>query len=204
MERPLYLASRSPRRATLLREAGIDATVIPSGIDDADLTPGDVSPEGWVTALAHLKARAGRDRLRESGKAERGTIIAADTVCVHDGAILGQPVDESDARRMLHAMRSATHRTITGVALLSVRGDQRLIFHDGSIVHVGDVPDEAIETYLASGEWRGKAGGYNLIERVEAGWPVRCEGDPTTVMGLPMDRLLPLLEEAAKVSDVRR
>jgi septum formation protein len=53
----------------------------------------------------------------------------------------------------------------------------------------GDVDDDAIDEYVASGQWRGKAGGYNLEERLEAGWPIECEGDPTTVMGLPMRRL---------------
>ena len=91
---------------------------------------------------------------------------------------------------MIVAMREATHRTMTGVCLMHVSGRRRFIAHDVALVTVGSLPDEVVEGYLASGDWRGKAGGYNLIERQRAGWPISCEGDPTTVMGLPM-RMLP-------------
>ena len=72
-----------------------------------------------------------------------------------------------------------------------------MLFEDSTLLRMGTPSDEDIEAYLASGSWEGKAGGYNLSERIEAGWPIEFEGDPTTVMGLPMQRLVPLLEELA-------
>ena len=95
-----------------------------------------------------------------------------------------------DARRMLLTMRDADHEVYTGVALLDARTGMRDLYVDRAIVHVGHISDEAIEEYVASGQWRGKAGAYNLAERLSAGWPITFEGDPGTIMGLPM-RTLP-------------
>ena len=94
---------------------------------------------------------------------------------------------------MLTQMRNRQHQTITGVCLmaLGLSGEtvRRRIFCDRANVTIGSLSDEQIQQYLASGQWQGKAGGYNLAERIDAGWPIQCEGDPTTVMGLPMQRL---------------
>ena len=68
------------------------------------------------------------------------------------------------------------------------------MFVDTATVTVGDIPGREVNAYVNSGQWRGKAGAYNLDERLEAGWPITFSGDPTTIVGLPMRRLLPLLE----------
>lgn len=241
----IWLASRSPRRQQMLREAGIDVQVMPAAIDDGHLRPGRVSPIAWVMALAYFKARWVADWLLGSlGAAERsgesaaacapaaggGFVLGADTVCVMHGRMLGQPHDAADARRMLQLMCNSEHETITGVCILPgrqedrqtepdrvtrCRGDgsnvtaeqialsaplllstRRWLFADRAVVRVGPISDEQIEAYVASGNWRGKAGAYNLSERIEAGWPIECLGDPTTVMGLPMRRLPEWLKSA--------
>ena len=187
---PLWLASRSPRRKHLLEEAGVPVCVRPAGIDDAALTPGRVCPAHWVMALAYLKGRWVAEALEGDTSVEPiGTVLAADTICVHEGCFLGQPMSEESARRMLKAMRDDTHITMTGVCLISLHDRRRWLLVDESAVRWGAISDDAIEAYLASGEWRGKAGAYNLCERQAAGWPIECEGDPATVMGLPMRRL---------------
>lgn len=190
---PIYLASKSPRRRELLEEAGIEVQVIAPEIDDAALPRFTATPEQWVIALAFLKARSARDCLCAQGNLMAGTILAADTVCVCGGEILGQPASRAEARWMLRRLRRGNHRTISGVCLLDVSSGERMLFCDGAVVRIGDVGDDQIESYLESERWRGKAGGYNLQERIDAGWPLECEGDPATVMGLPMRRLLPLL-----------
>lgn len=204
MSPPVYLASRSPRRRRLLAEAGVPIAVLPAGIDDGDLRPTEgTTARQWVLALAYLKARSAAESLasapsRASSTAapapHSGTILAADTVCVHDGRILGQPADADHARAMLRAMRDATHETITGVCLLSLADGSRWLFVDAATVHFGAVSDAEIDRYIASGAWRGKAGAYNLQDRIDDGWPIECEGDPATVMGLPMRRLTPWIE----------
>lgn len=173
----------------MLRDAGLHATAFPADIDDGCLRHGDVPPEWWVMALAYFKARRVADTLRSSGD-HSGMVLGADTVCAVGRMVLGQPRDADDARRMLRLMRGREHRTLTGVCLLPLaRRDYRLIVFDAAIVRVGEVSEPQIDAYVASGEWRGKAGAYNLSERIAAGWPLSCVGDPTTVMGLPMQRL---------------
>jgi septum formation protein len=187
---PVWLASRSPRRRLLLDQAGVTVRVHPAAIDDGVLRPSAVDPAHWVAALAYLKGRWVADELHAAGH-RLGTVLAADTVCVHEGRILGQPVDAADARGMLRAMRDATHVTMTGVGLISLASGERWLLVDRAAVTWGRVTDEQIERYVSSEQWRGKAGAYNLNERIDDGWPIECRDDPATVMGLPMRRLGP-------------
>jgi len=193
IEPPLYLASRSPRRRQLLIEAGFHPIVIDTWFDDSRLAPdAAASPEQWVQSLALRKAEAAKSIL-EQRRSDRGVILAADTVCVINSQVEGQPRDRIDARRMLRALRNREHSTISGVAILTLAEPSSVIFVDSALVRVGELGDEMIEGYLDSGDWQGKAGAYNLVERQAAGWPIVCEGDPGTVMGLPMQQLIPIL-----------
>ncbi len=185
----LVLASASPRRRLLLRDAGFDPEVLESDLDDAHLTRGRVPAEAFVVALSWFKAR----RVMWRHAPREAVVVAADTVCVHESELLGKPRDAAHAGAMLRAMRARAHRVVTGVTVLSVEGERHL-FVDVALVSVGPLADDAIDAYVASGDWRGKAGAYNFSERVAAGWPVRCDGDPTGVMGLPMRRVIPMLE----------
>ena len=191
LTRPIYLASGSPRRRHLLAEASIAVEVAPPDVDDGLLRPDGVAPEAWVIAMAFLKGRRVADRLREEGVTE-GTVLAADTMCVQDGLVQGQPADVEHARRMLEAFRDSRHVTMTGVCLIDLGTGERSLFVDRSEVIIGDVSDDELEAYLASAGWQGKAGAYSLQDRIDAGWPIECRGDPATVMGLPMRRLEPM------------
>jgi septum formation protein len=187
----VLLASRSARRRALLKQAGVRHVSRDPGVDDGGLARGRVSPAQWVASLAYLKAVAGLEKHPE----HPGTVMGADTVCVVDGQILGQPRDRADAERMLRLFENRPHEVLTGVATLSREIDGavgRRILVDGAVVHVGDLGAARISEYLDTGLWRGKAGAYNLEERVAAGWPIVCVGDPTTVVGLPMGRLIPI------------
>lgn len=195
----LILASASPRRALLLREAGLAFVQMqPPFVDPPqpqhDHDRGPVDAAALTTALARAKALS----LREAGVLTQhpgAVILAADTVCVDQGRPIGQPADADAARGMIRAMRDHTHAVVTGVALL--RGDDRdpFLLADEARVAVGFISEAEIESYVRSQQWRGKAGGYNLFDRQAAGWPLGVEGDPATVVGLPMRKLLPLLRQ---------
>jgi septum formation protein len=188
----LWLASASPRRRELLAEAGIDALVMPPDLDDANLSPGPpgrVKPEHWAMAMAFLKARRVALQLLDRGGCQPGLILGADTICALGQRVLGKPRDAAHARDMLRSLRNAVHRTLTGVCLLHVPEGARRLWVDSAEVIFGPLSDQQTDSYVASGEWRGKAGAYNLQERIDAGWPIECRGDPTTVMGLPMRQL---------------
>lgn len=194
-ERPrLLLASRSPRRRSLLEEAGVAFEVVSSGIDDADLAPGAAAPEHWVASLALLKAEAARRAL--GGQAGSAIILGADTVVNSRGEIVGQPRDRADAERILRRLSGNAHRVLSGAALVEGATGRRLTLVDAAQVRVGRIEEAALLAYLDSGEWSGKAGAYNLSERLAAGWPIAYDGDPSTIMGLPMRRLLPILHDA--------
>lgn len=166
----------------MLEEAGLTFDIA-EGVDDGGLLPGSVDPEHWVAALAFLKAWS-----VARGLDEHAVVLGADTVCVHEGELLGKPANADEARAMLRAFVGGTHQVLTGVAIVTPDGRRELIV-DSADVTWGPVNDDTIERYVASGEWRGKAGAYNLSERTDEGWPIECEGDPATVMGLPMRRL---------------
>ena len=188
----LVLASRSPRRRELLERHGYDFDVVESGFDDGGLTPGQVNPEAWVMSLALLKASAAAE-MEDPGN-PRGIVLGADTICIKDGELIGQPIDEADAARIIRSFRNTTHEVVTGVAFVCLARRRRVAFCDRSVVTVGDITDEQIAEYVESGAWRGKAGAYNLGERIEAGWDIRFEGDASSIMGLPMAALRERLE----------
>lgn len=195
----LILASASPRRSELLKSAGFDARVCKSDLDDGDLVYPRVRPEAFVVSLSWFKASRVMQQLPSAG----AVVLAADTMCVCDDAVLGKPQNERDAREMLVSLRGRAHRTVTGVTAVDVDG-RRHMFVDVARVALGAIDDAAIDAYVATGSWRGKAGGYNYAERVAAGWPMSCDGDPTSVMGLPMTRVVPLLESFGVVRSARR
>ncbi|MBL8875691.1 MAG: Maf family protein [Phycisphaerae bacterium] len=192
----LWLASRSPRRRQLLTEAGLKHVAEHPGIEDSELVarPG-AKPDEWVASLAYLKACAGAAMARARGIAEPMLILGADTACVQHGRLIGTPQSAAEAREMLHGFRSAAHEVVTGVALIGQEAGNtgipkvRSLFASSATVNWGDISDAEIETYIESGAWQGKAGAYNLRERVDAGWPIECEGDPNAVMGLPVAAL---------------
>ena len=182
----VVLASRSPRRRGLLHEAGIQHAAEHPGFDDAALQPGNVRPEQWVSSLAYLKAWA------KSQETDAEVIIGADTACILDGRLIGTPTSAAEAEAMIRAFLSRPHDVVTGVAIIDRRGggQDRHLFAERATVRMGRLTDAQIASYIASNEWEGKAGAYNLRERIEAGWPIEYDGDPTTIMGLPMRALL--------------
>lgn len=180
----LVLASQSSRRRQLLTEAGYAFTVPTRLVDDGRLISGAVSPGDWVMALAYLKAAGA------SGGIGRGSVVlGADTICVGEDELIGQPRDAAHAEAILRSFIGREHAVVTGVALLSPDTGERELMLDEAVVTWGDVSDEEIASYLDTGLWRGKAGAYNLRERLEAGWAIEYRGDATSIMGLPMDLL---------------
>jgi septum formation protein len=192
----LILASQSPRRRLLLRQHGVDHDAIHPGVDDALLEPGELATAAqWAAALAYLKARAAAEAL---GDGEQQIVIGADTVVVKGDELIGQPRDAADAQRIIHLLQDGWHTVVTGVALVftgqagkdAVGRPRRDLFVDRATVHIGHIGDRRIAEYIASGLWQGKAGAYNLSERLEAGWPVDFDGDAGTIMGLPVGKLV--------------
>ncbi|MFQ5481269.1 MAG: Maf family protein [Nitrospinaceae bacterium] len=182
----LILASRSPRRIDLLREAGLDFEVLPADIDET--TDPEQSAEENVRSLALLKAAAVAHN--RPGR----FILAADTLVVLDSKIIGKPRDREDARRILRALSGRTHRVITGLALIAPGGAPRAEAV-ASQVDIKPLTGEVIEAYLDTGEPMDKAGAY-AIQGHGAALVAAHRGSYTNIVGLPMERVLVLLTQA--------
>ena len=186
----ILLASRSPRRAQLLHEAGYRYEQVDPPYEDPPQPEDDADPESLAMDLAQRKALSVDATVATSDGSRYGPVIlTADTVVVCPrGRLLGQPIDRDDAKRMIHSMVDRSHRVVTGVALTYASGTPVVRFADTATVRIGKVTTREIDAYVDSGAWRGKAGGYNLFE-VQGDWPITVDGDPTTVVGLPMTLL---------------
>ncbi|HKF26059.1 MAG TPA: Maf family protein [Candidatus Acidoferrum sp.] len=177
----LILASASPRRAEVLRAAGIPFSVLSSAVDETPL-PGEPAAD-MVRRLATAKAEL--VAARAVGPA---IVIAADTVVVLDGAVMGKPRTSDDARQMLLKLSGRTHSVITGVALIRLPDAERREFTDITQVHFTALSDAEIVKYLASGEPFDKAGAY-AIQGLAGRFIPRVDGCYYNVVGLPLARL---------------
>jgi septum formation protein len=179
----LVLASSSPRRAKLMKDAGLDFIIEPSHIDediDEKLKPTDL-----VVELAKLKA------VHVAGKYPNDIVIGADTIVVYEEQILGKPKDEQDAYRMLKLLSNDRHIVYTAVAL--VKGEKIKTFVSESEVSMKNLSDLEIWNYIKTGEPMDKAGAYGI--QGEGGSLVdHYKGDFFTIVGLPLKDLLEALK----------
>lgn len=182
----MILASQSPRRIELMREAGFEVRVIPANIDESVL-PGE-GPFELVERLARAKAQAVAREHAEEDEA----VIAADTIVALDGELLGKPADELDARRMLHNLSGRTHQVATGVCI--VRGDSVDSFVDITDVTFHELTDSEIDTYVETGEPMDKAGAYGIQGRYGRILVDKIDGDFYNVVGLPIAKVVRRLE----------
>lgn len=169
--------------------------VRPSGFEDPP-SPEDGGRDATAVAagLAMRKLEAIPGANREGHPA---VFLASDTVCVdHQGQLVGTPTSDKQAMGMLRGFVGRAHRVVSAVALRATGLHTPIVWADAASVVWGPIDTRELEAYVESGQWQGKAGGYNLSERVDAGWPINLgQGDdPATVMGLPMRGLIPVLE----------
>src|SRR5262249_23194686 len=149
---PLVLASASPRRAELLRGAGIEFDVTPADVDET-VQPGE-RPDAYVRRVAAAKARAVAARARDR------VVLGADTTVVIDDMMLGKPVDDNDAKRMLCLLSGRTHDVLTAVAVFRAGMDESLVDVERTEVEFAPLTEFEIDWYVATGEPRDKAGAY--------------------------------------------
>lgn len=177
----VILASQSPRRRELLNLVGIPHEVRPADIDECYL-PGE-SPHDHAERLAREKAAA----IREAD----AVVIGSDTIVVLDGEVLGKPTDTAHAARMLRQLSGRTHTVITAVAV-AWRGRVESGVEEVDVTF-HRLTDAAVAGYVATGEPMDKAGAYG-IQGYGATLVARVNGDYFAVMGLPIQRLVRLLE----------
>ncbi len=183
----LILASSSPRRAQILRDAGLVFSIISSAVDETPI-PGE-APGDLVLRLANAKAEL--VAARSVGPA---IVVAADTVVVLEGQLLGKPRSTDDARHMLEKLSGRTHSVVTGVSLIRLPDVEQRAFVETTLVHFDRLSANEITRYLATDEPHDKAGAYAIQGRAGRYIP-RIEGCYYNVVGLPLARLLSELHE---------
>ncbi len=240
-KKPWVLASRSPRRALLLKEAGLVFEQMQPPYEDPPMPQANgFSPEEQAMQIAYAKAKSLMTLMPNRH------LLAADTLIVlPDGSLAGTPTSVDEARELILKMVNAVHHVVTGVAIVQPLRDLQesgelsgaeeslgkrpggagellgageslrklpgglgageslgklpgggvLCLADTAGVRIGLVTGSDIDRYLQTNAWQGKAGGYNLFERQQAGWPIEVidGNDPTTVVGLPMELIKPYL-----------
>jgi septum formation protein len=189
----LVLASASPRRQELLRNAGFSFVVQPADIDE---TPrAGEAPREYAERLAREKALAVW-RLRP-----HDVVLGADTIVVVDERILGKPADAGDAARMLRLLSGRVHRVITAVCVVQVvvsgqlpGASEERTSSETTLVTMNELSDEEIHDYVATGEPMDKAGAY-AIQGMASRWIPRIEGDYSNVVGLPVALVYAMLRQ---------
>jgi septum formation protein len=185
----LILASASPRRAEVLRAAGIPFETMPADVDEAH-RPNE-TPEELVRRLAEAKARFAAAR---GPSGEPAIVVGADTEVVVDGLVLGKPASAEDAREMLRRLSGRTHGVITGLAVIRLPDGATRTEQETTLVTFAPLTAEEIEDYVASGEPFDKAGAYAIQGR-GGRFVTRVEGCYFNVVGLPLARLYRILRE---------
>ncbi len=185
----LILASNSPRRRELLRNAGFEFEVVPNDVDETYHS--NESPSINAERIARLKAEAVARRL---GPADDVVVLAADTIVVVEDTVLGKPRSPEDARAMLEKLSSRVHEVISGLAVMNAGGKRSVAAHEITRVYFRPLSADEIAAYVATGEPLDKAGAYAIQGRASR-FVTRIEGCYFNVMGLPVARVDSLLRQ---------
>lgn len=188
----LILASSSPRRAEILRNAGFDFDVVPAHADESR-RPGEAATD-YVRRLAEEKAHTVARQLAKDAASDSTFIIGTDTVVVIDSEILGKPSSAANAREMLRRLSGKTHEVYTGLTVLQGNGATSRAAVEMTRVTFVVLSEKEIEDYIVTGEPFDKAGAYAIQGR-GGKFISRIEGCYFNVMGLPLARLYEMLRD---------
>ncbi|KAI94915.1 septum formation inhibitor Maf [Rhodomicrobium udaipurense JA643] len=186
----LVLASASPRRLALLEQVGIEPDALrPASIDE---TPkkGE-APRSYAQRLARQKALTARERLEREPNLGGAFVLAADTVVAVNRKIIGKPEYLNEAAAALQTLSGRSHRVFTSVCLITDTGSVKMRTVE-TRVRFKRLSAEELDSYLACGEWRGKAGGY-AIQGIAGAFVQKIVGSYTNVVGLPLIEVVQLL-----------
>ncbi|SHI98014.1 Maf family protein [Desulfofundulus thermosubterraneus] len=183
---PIYLASSSPRRSMLLEQLGLPFTVVAPEV--AEEVQEGLPPHQLVETLALRKAGAVEPSI------SKGLVVAADTVVVWQGKVLGKPADAREAAEMLSLLAGNEHEVFTGLAVMEKPSGRRVVTHERTRVRFRPLTTEEIARYVATGEPLDKAGAY-AAQGLGAIFIAGIRGCYFNVVGLPLARLAQVLKE---------
>ncbi len=182
------LASKSPRRKDLLEKAGYTFSIVTSNIDESAVCADSLDANPYAEKLALLKA------MDVAGQFPDTLVLGADTVAELDGEIIGKAIDETHAEEIVCKLFSRPHKVITGIAMVRLTDDLKIVQSDTTIVYPRKMSPSQVESHIRSGTWKDKAGAYAIQETGDE-FVERIDGSLTNVMGLPMEKVAELLKK---------
>ena len=190
---PIILASASPRRSELLKQAGFSFTIVPSTTEE---TRTEVSPGQLVEDLAFQKANDVYETVKGNYTDQDFMVIGADTIVYYDGEVLGKPADAQEAFDMLKLLSDRTHQVYTGLAIILKKENEKQVhlLHERTDVTFYPISDEELKDYIATGDPLDKAGAYG-IQGTFAVHVKEIKGNYNNVVGLPIARLYQTLRQ---------
>ena len=190
---PMILASASPRRSELLKQAGFSFTIVPSTTEE---TRTEVSPGQLVEDLAFQKANDVYETVKGNYTDQDFMVIGADTIVYYDGEVLGKPADAQEAFDMLKLLSDRTHQVYTGLAIILRKANEKQVhlLHERTDVTFYPISDEELKDYITTGDPLDKAGAYG-IQGTFAVHVKEIKGDYNNVVGLPIARLYQTLRQ---------
>ncbi|MFZ1290619.1 MAG: Maf family protein [Melioribacteraceae bacterium] len=183
---PLYLASNSPRRKKMLHSLGIDFHHIT--IDHEEIINANHSPLKNVKRLADEKCR------KAASKISDGIVISADTIVVLDNEIIGKPIDQNDAKKILKNLSGKTHIVYTGFAICDVKSKKSIVNYEKTKVTFYKLSEKQIDDYIKTGSPMDKAGAYGIQDDFGALFVKKIDGCYNNVMGFPIAKIFRILE----------
>lgn len=183
----IILASKSPRRKEILEEHGYEVVVNESRVNEESIQKEDVKE--LVVELAKLKAQAVAKKHKDS------IIVAADTLVYFEGEEIGQQKDDEKAERTMRKLLGKTHDVISGLCIINTANNKMVQDFDISYVTLKNVPDKVLQEYIKSGQYKGKAGAYNIDDPEFASFIEKIEGSFTNIKGLPIEKVEKMIKE---------
>mgnify|MGYP005848508559 CR=1 FL=1 len=182
------LASASPRRKLLLKEAGYSFEVVVSNVDESLYSTENITPQEHTKILALAKAVA------VARKHPGQLVMAADTVVDCDGKIIGKPADAEHAEEITRMLFSRPHEVVTGVAMIKPADGIKLVEAATTVIYPRKLTEAQIADHIKNGQWQGKAGAYGIQETGDE-FVKKIEGSFTNVIGLPMELVEKMFKE---------
>ncbi len=187
INKPIILASASPRRQTLLKQIGLNFTVHPSGVDEDSIRSN--SPADHVLSLSKKKAMEVAKNYNDA------IVISADTIVVLNGEIINKPKDPNEAIQMLKKLSGKTHQVYTGFTIIDTKTGKSISDFEVTEVKFRDLSDEEIEEYVATGSPLDKAGAYGIQDDYGAVFVEKINGCFYNVVGFPLTKFYLRMKE---------
>jgi len=183
----IILASKSPRRKEILEKHGYDVVVDVSNVDEDSVKRKEVKE--LVMELAKLKADAVKERHKDD------IIVAADTLVYFDGKEIGQQKNDNEAKETIKRLLGNTHEVYSGICVINTSNNKILQDFEVSKVKLKNVSDETLRKYIASGQYKRKAGAYNIADPEFESFVENVEGCKFNIMGLPIEKVERMINE---------